>query len=245
MYLISNKINLILTSVFIISSITAGNLNGTVSYSGKPPKKKSLKMDADPICSSAHRDKVYAESFILNEDGQLANVLVCIKNVPYDGGTPKEPAVVDQKGCIYSPHVFGIMKDQELIIKNSDPTMHNIHSMSKVNEQFNFAMPKVVKEKKVTFKKTEDPFFIKCDVHPWMKAWTTVTDHPYFAVSDSNGKYEITGIPAGTYEVDFWHEKAKGMGGVGSYKVTIGKDGDIPAVTTQDHTFIRPKKKKK
>jgi hypothetical protein len=244
MYFFFKKINLILTIIFIISFVTAGNLTGTISYSGKSPKKKSLKMDADPVCSSAHRDKVYAESFILSDNGQLANVLVCIKDVPYDGGTPKESAVMDQKGCVYSPHVFGIMKDQELIIKNSDPTMHNIHSMAKVNRQFNFAMPKVVKEKKVTFKKTEDPFYIKCDVHPWMKAWTTVVDHPYFAVSDTNGNYEIVGIPAGDYEVVFWHEKAKGMGGIGEYKITIGKDGETAAVTTQDHTFFRPKKKK-
>ena len=196
MYFFFKKINLILTIIFIISFVTAGNLTGTVSYSGKPPKKKSLKMDADPVCSSAHRDKVYAESFILSDDGQLANVLVCIKDVPYDGGTPKESAVIDQKGCVYSPHVFGIMKDQELIIKNSDPTMHNIHSMAKKNKQFNFAMPKVVKEKKVSFDKTEDPFYVKCDVHPWMKAWATVTDHPYFAVTDKNGNYEINGIPS-------------------------------------------------
>ena len=244
MYFFSKKINLILTVIFIISFVTAGNLTGTVSYSGKPPKKKSLKMDADPVCSSAHRDKVYAESFIMNDDGQLANVLVCLKDVSYDGGTPKKSAILDQKGCVYSPHVFGIMKDQELIIKNSDPTMHNIHSMAKVNRQFNFAMPKVVKEKKVTFKKIEDPFYIKCDVHPWMKAWTTVVDHPYFAVTDTNGNFEITGIPSGNYEVVFWHEKSKGMGGVGEYKVTIGKDGETAAVTTQDHTFFRPKKKK-
>ena len=244
MYFFLKRINLILTIIFIISFVSAGNLTGTISYSGKPPKKKSLKMDADPVCSSAHRDKVYAESFIMNDDGQLANVLVCLQNVSYDGGPPKEPVVLDQKGCIYSPHVFGLIKNQELIIKNSDPTMHNIHSMAKKNKQFNFAMPKVVKEKKVSFDKTEDPFYLKCDVHPWMKAWATVLDHPYFAVTDKNGKYEITGIPSGDYEVVFWHEKAKGMGGVGNYKVTIGKDGETVAVTTQDHTFVRPKKKK-
>ena len=227
-----------------MSSMFGGTLSGTITYSGKPPKKRAIKMDADPVCSSAHRDKVYAESFMLNDKGQLGNVLVCLKNVSYTGETPKEPVVIDQKGCIYSPHVFGIMKNQELIIKNSDPTMHNIHSMAKVNSQFNFAMPKVVKEKKVTFKKTEAPFYIKCDVHPWMKAWTSVTDHPYFSVTDENGKYEITGIPSGTYEVEFWHEKAKGMGGSGEYKVTIGEDGEEPSVTVQDHTFVRPKKKK-
>ena len=244
MHFFLKGINLIVTIIFIISFATAGNLTGTVSYSGKPPKKKSLKMDADPVCSSAHRNKVYTESFIMNDDGQLANVLVYLKDVSYNGGIPKEPVVLDQKGCLYSPHVFGLIKNQELLIKNSDPTMHNIHSMAKENKQFNFAMPKVVKEKIVSFNKTEDPFYIKCDVHPWMKAWTSVLDHPYFSVSDTNGQYEITGIPPGEYEVVFWHEKAKGMGGVGKHKVIIGKDSDTVAVSTLDHTFIRPKKKK-
>ena len=69
-------------------------------------------MDADPVCSSAHRDKVYAESFILNDDDQLANVLVCLRNVSYKGETQKKSAVIDQIGCMYSPHVFGIMKGQ-------------------------------------------------------------------------------------------------------------------------------------
>lgn len=244
MYFFSKKKQLFFTMLFTFSLALGGTLKGTVTYSGKPPKKKSLKMDADPVCSSAHRDKVYAESFLLNDKGQLANVFVYFKNVSYKGETPKEKVILDQKGCVYNPHVFGIMKNQELIIKNSDPTMHNIHSMAKVNNQFNFAMPKVVKEKKVSFKKTEEPFYIKCDVHPWMKAWATVTDHPYFAVTDKNGNYEINGISSGTYEVEFWHEKAKGMGGSGTYEVTIGKDGDKPSVTTQDHQFVRPKKKK-
>ena len=244
MHFFLKRINLIITIIFIISFVKAGNLTGTVSYSGKPPKKKSLKMDADPVCSSAHRNKVYTESFIMNDDGQLANVLVYLKDVSYNGGIPKEPVVLDQKGCLYSPHVFGLIKNQELLIKNSDPTMHNIHSMAKENKQFNFAMPKVVKEKKVSFDKTEDPFYLKCDVHPWMKAWATVLDHPYFAVTDTNGNFEITGIPTGNYEVVFWHEKSKGMGGVGEYKVNIEKDGQTIAVSTQDHIFVRPEKKK-
>ena len=91
MYLFSKKIILILTSIFIYSLVSGGNLTGTITYSGKPPKKRSLKMDADPVCSSAHRGKVYAESFILNDDGQLANVLVCLKNVSYKGEPPKNP----------------------------------------------------------------------------------------------------------------------------------------------------------
>ena len=152
-------------------------------------------------------------------------------------GVPKDPAVLYQVGCVYEPHVFGMVAGQELLIKNSDATLHNIHSMPKVNKEFNFAMPRVVKKKKASFPKSEpDPFYIKCDVHPWMKTWVLVSDHPYFAVTDSNGNFSIDGIPAGTYEVVCWQEKFKKS--PLTVTVTIGT-GD----TTQDFTFTRPKKK--
>ena len=174
-----------------VSTATAGTLKGKVNYQGKIPKKKSLKMDADPVCGSSHKDKVYNESFIIDENNNLANVMVWLKDVKYTGKAPTTPAVLDQKGCIYTPHVQGIMKGQDLLIKNSDATLHNIHSMAKDNSQFNFAMPKVVKEKTVSFDKVEDPFYIKCDVHPWMKSWVAVFDHPYYAVTDKNGNFSI------------------------------------------------------
>jgi hypothetical protein len=110
--------------------------------------------------------------------------------------------------------------------------------MPKVNKEFNFAMPKVVKEKKTTFKKAEPaPFYIKCDVHPWMKSWILVSDHPYYAVTDSKGNFSIEGIPAGTYDIVCWQEKFKKIPLTGS--VTIGA-GEV----TKDFTFKRPSKKK-
>ena len=166
----------------------------------------------------------------------MEDALVYLKNVKYSGGIPSEPAVLDQKGCIYVPHVFGMMAGQELLIKNSDATLHNIHSMPKVNKEFNFAMPKVVKEKETSFGKVEEPFYIKCDVHPWMKTWVLVSDHPYYAVTDSNGDYEIKNVPAGTYEVVCWQEKFKKK--VIVDKVTVG-----PGSVNKDFTFTRPKKK--
>ena len=168
-----------------------GMLKGNVKYEGKVPKAKPLKMDADPICGSSHEDKVLSESFIVDEDMNLKNVLVWLKNVSYTGPTTSEAAILDQKGCVYSPHVLGVMKDQTVIIKNSDATLHNIHSMAEINDQFNFAMPKVVKEKETSFSKVEEPFYIKCDVHPWMKSWVLVQDHPFFAVTDENGNFTI------------------------------------------------------
>ena len=220
----------------IYSNIHAGSLKGSVRFDGKPPKKKKLRMDADPVCGSAHSGPVFSESFKVNSNGDLAECLVWLRNVEYSGGVPKEPVVIDQKGCINIPHVFAMQAGQELLIKNSDPTLHNIHSMPKVNKEFNFAMPKVVKEKKSTFEKSEDPFYIKCDVHPWMKSWALVSDHPYFAITDTNGSYLIDNIPAGTYEVVCWQEKFKKNPLTAT--VTIGDQA-----VTKDFTFSRPKKK--
>ena len=217
--------------------IEAGTLKGHVKYDGKPPKKKTLRMDADPVCGAAHTDRVYNENFKMAEDGSMEEALIYIKDVSYSEGVPSEPTILDQKGCVYVPHVFGMIAGQQLLIKNSDATLHNIHSLPKINKEFNFAMPKVVKEKKSTFSKSEpNPFYIKCDVHPWMKTWVLVSDHPYFAVTDAKGNFSIDGIPAGTYEVVCWQEKFKKKPLTKS--VIIG-DGE----TVQDFTFTRPKKK--
>ena len=217
---------------------TNGSLSGNVKYQGKVPKARPLKMDADPVCGAAHTDKVLSESFIVDDDMNLKNVLVWLKDVKYDGEVTKEVAVIDQKGCIYTPHVLGVMKDQKVLIKNSDATLHNIHSMAKVNDQFNFAMPKVVKEKETSFGSVEEPFYIKCDVHPWMKSWVLVQDHPFFAVTDDLGNFKIENIPPGTYEVIAWQEKFK-MGRAISKTIEIKSNSD----TVEDFLFIKPEKK--
>ena len=233
----SKSLITLFTFAFMVVSIDAGTLKGHVKYDGKAPKKKRLKMDADPVCGSSHSSPVLSENFKMASDGSMAEALVYLKDVSYSGETPSEPAVLDQKGCIYLPHVFGMMAGQELLIKNSDATLHNIHSMPKVNKEFNFAMPKVVKEKKSTFTKSEpNPFYIKCDVHPWMKTWVLVSDHPYFAVTDKEGNFSISGIPPGTYEVICWQEKFKKIPLTASVKIGDGE-------TVKNFTFTRPKKK--
>ncbi len=214
----------------------AGDLSGTVNYDGKIPKKKTLRMDSDPVCNAAHSEAVYKQSFLVDENGNLANVLVYIKNISSDTA-PSEIAVLDQNGCMYNPHVLGVQAGQEIKILNSDPTMHNIHGLPKVNREFNFGMPKTVKEKSITFDKVEDVFVVKCDVHPWMKSYVQVFDHPYFAVTGIDGKFTINNIPPGDYEVVAWQEKF-GSKRTLSQHVTIGKDSH-----TLDFTFSRPKKK--
>ena len=232
----------IITSIFA-GSIFAGSLTGRVNFEGKGPKQKTLKMDADPVCGASHKTPVYRESFVLSEDGYLKNVIVYLSNVKYDGKAPTTQAVIDQNGCVYIPHVQGIMAGQELLIKNSDATLHNIHGLPKINSEFNFAMPKVVKEKAIKIEKVEHSIKIKCDVHPWMNAYISVFDHPFFAVTDDTGSFKIENIPPGEYEVIAWQEKFKDKKTkewkTRSASVTIG-EGDI----TQNFTFIREAKKK-
>jgi len=218
--------NLLISLTIILSIAFSGTLIGNVSFEGKTKKRRPIPMDSDPVCGSAHKnDTALSESFIVDKDKNLKNVLVWLVDVDYKGDITKKPAVIDQMGCVYKPHVQGIMKGQELTIKNSDATLHNIHSMAKVNSQFNFAMPKVVKSKNTSFDKTEKPFYIKCDVHPWMKTWVSVFNHPYFATTDNNGNYKIENIPTGEYSVIAWHEmdaKYQGFKETGTIKINDG-----------------------
>lgn len=214
----------------------AGDLSGTVNYDGKIPNKKTLRMDSDPVCNAAHSEAVYKQSFVVDENGNLANVLVYIKNISSDTA-PSDIAILDQNGCMYSPHVMGVQTGQEIKILNSDPTMHNIHGLPKVNREFNFGMPKTVKEKSISFDKVEDVFVVKCDVHPWMKSYVQVFDHPYFSVTGLDGKFTINNIPPGEYEVVAWQEKF-GSKRTLSQHVTVGNDSQ-----TLNFTFSRPKKK--
>ena len=184
-----------------------GTLTGNVKYDGKRPPyykpgydgKMLINMNADAICGKSHESgKSIPESFIVDEDLNFKNVFVYIKNIDYSGPTPTDPVLLDQKGCIYTPHAFGIMKGQELQIRNSDNTMHNIHSFPEVNKSFNSGHPQGVPDLKEIFNEKEDyPFTIKCDVHPWMNSWVLVSDHPYFAITDDEGNYTVPFVSLG------------------------------------------------
>ena len=229
-------INLILIITFALSSIFAVEVKGKVNYVGKPPKAKRLRMDADPVCAASHREAARAESFIVDADGNLANVIVYLEGVSYSGKAPTKPVVLDQSGCIYSPHVVGLRAGQPLKILNSDATMHNIHGLPKVNREFNFGMPKSLKEKSVTFEKAESVFVVKCDVHPWMKSYAQVFDHPYFAVTGTDGSFSIKNVPDGTYKAIAWQEKFN--------KRTLSQDVTVKGgKATLNFTFARPQKK--
>jgi Carboxypeptidase regulatory-like domain len=182
-------------------------LTGKIVYQGKPPNLVMLPMSADAYCLSQHKEKVKSQDVIVNQNGTLQYVLIYIKTgLTGTPPTPKGSVELRQEGCIYKPHVQGIQVNQDLVVVNDDATLHNVHTMSKVNPQFNIAQP--IKGMKIT-KKFLKPeiIFVKCEVHRWMGAYIGVFEHPYFAVSGSDGTFTIKDLPAGNYVIEAWQEK--------------------------------------
>lgn|SRR3989338_6512503 len=204
-------------------AFAAGNISGVITYNGEVPNFREIKMDADPICLSKHTEAVFPQTLRLGPEKTMADVFVHItkglpQGVKYP--VPAEPAVINQQGCMYDPHVLGVMVGQTVKILNPDGTLHNVHALSKINPEFNLAMPKFREEMTQTFSKAEFMFPIKCDVHPWMAAWISVMDHPFFAVTQEDGGFVLRDVPPGEYEIEAWHEK------LGQQKATVSvKDG--------------------
>jgi len=196
----------------------AGDIVGTVNYTGKVPTLKPIAMDADPVCAKKHTTPVKSEALVLGAGNTMGNVMVRIKG-PVAGKypVPAAPVVIDQKGCQYHPHVLGIRVGQTLKLKNSDGLLHNVHALPKVNTPFNMAMPANRTEADSKFGKEEGMFLVKCDVHGWMAAYVGVFSNPFFSVTGPDGKFKISGLPPGTYDVEAWHEKL----GMKTTKVTV------------------------
>ena len=201
----------------------AGAISGTVTYEGKVPSLKPIAMDADPACAKKHSGPVPSDVLLLGEGNTMGNILVRVVGGLPAGKTwpaPTTPAVMDQKGCRYEPHVLGIQIGQPFRILNSDGILHNVHSLPKINKPFNMAMPANRTEATATFDKAENVFQVKCDVHPWMSAWIAVLTNPFYAVTGKDGKFTIPNLDPGTYEVEAWHEKL----GIQKLSVTVGAD---------------------
>jgi plastocyanin len=205
-----------------VDASTAGEVKGMVALDGMAPKNVAIRMNADPICLRENKDPQFQETFVVGADGKsLANVFVYVKdglgNYVYD--TPTQTLTIDQKQCRYHPHVFGMRVGQPLEILNSDPTLHNIHATPKNNAEFNTGQPIQGMKTAHTFDKAEVMVPFKCDVHGWMNAYVGVLDHPYFAVTDKEGKFTLQTLPAGNYTIEAWHEKL----GVQEQKVTLAE----------------------
>ena len=202
-----------------VDAATAGSIVGRVGFEGTAPENPAVKLSGDPLCTRAHPDGMNFENYVV-KDGGLDNVFVYVKDGlgKYYFDVPAEPVKLDQQGCRYVPHVLGVRVGQPVEIANSDETTHNVHSLPDVNREFNFAQ--YVKDQKnlETFTAPEVMVRVKCDLHGWMSAYLGVVEHPFFAVTTDGGKFELKGLPPGTYTVETWHEKA----GTKTQQVTIG-----------------------
>jgi plastocyanin len=206
-------------------------IRGVVSYAGRDPDVP-LPIEGDPFC--AVNQGLLSETVTGDGAGHLGNVVVYVKSGPIGDRfpAPAEPALLDQRGCQYHPHVLAIRAGQPLRIRNSDATLHNIHAQGEANPAFNVGEPFAGMELARTFDRQEVAIPLRCSVHPWMLAWVAVFEHPFFAVSADDGSFEIAGLPPGTYTLEAWHETL----GTRSAEATVGAEG----VTEVSFPFAAP-----
>lgn len=185
-------------------------LSGTVKTARKVRPKPEGGIKGDPKCACLHEEVPKVDTLVVAEDGGVQWALVRItKGLEGKSFTPpKEPVVLDQKGCVYVPHVVGAMAGQPVEFRNSDDMLHNVNAVAFDNPGFNIAQLKGAVDRR-TFARPEI-LKVVCNVHPWMAARIGVFDHPYFAVTDAAGRFEIKGLPPGKYSLEAWHEELKG-----------------------------------
>ncbi len=190
----------------------AADITGKITLKGTPPAPvENLDIKANADCSKFHTAPVTTQHFVVGAAGELANVVVSLKGVPAKaGGESAKPAVIDQKDCLYVPQIMAIQTGQKLMVRNSDPVSHNVHTLpaAKGNDEKNQGQAAKQPDLTFSFPKPENFMKFKCDIHPWMGAWVTVFDHPYFAVTDKDGKFTIKDVPPGKYTVEARHRKA-------------------------------------
>lgn len=217
------------------AAVTGPSIMGRVTFNGERPKRRPLETEADPKCAAMHADApLVSDETIVSEDGGVQFAFAYIKNPPKaDYPIPADAIRIDQKGCQYQPHVFGMRAGQNLDIHNSDDTTHNVRTFPTrgfdgkyINKTINFGQPGVGSRTQV-FENPESAVKVKCDIHPWMQAYIFAMDHPFFATTDAAGHYALPteGLPAGEYELVMWHEKW----GEQTQSVTVGEDGAASA----------------
>jgi plastocyanin len=218
-------------SYYKVDPATAGSLTGTIRFTGKRPAKKPVDMSNDPACVAAHHGRPYDESLLVNPRGELANVFIYVKSglAGKTFETPGAPAVIDQKGCWFSPRVTGIQTGQTLEVTNSDPVTHNIHPLAQINREWNHSQGQGDAPLARKFLKPEIMIRVKCNIHSWMHAFIGVVENPYFAVSAPDGSFAIPNLPPGDYTIEAWHETL----GTQEQKITVGPSGKAVA----DFTF--------
>jgi plastocyanin len=211
---------LLTTATLFGGAAQAADVSGRATYEGPPPERFVLRMNADPNCEKIHGEtKVYSDDQLVGGNGELANVFFYLKGAPA-APAPSTAVELKQQGCLYIPHVQGVLAGQTIDIVNADPTLHNVRALARINRPFNLGQPAEGTRQK-SFPKAEEHIKFKCDVHPWMNAYVFVMEHPYFAASDEKGRFAIANVPPGTYTLVAWHE----VYGQQELEITVGAEG--------------------
>ena len=215
--------------------VSAGDVSGKVTLKGTP--KPEVPIDLGPSCGKINPGKPTTRHYVVGKDGGLANVFVYVKKEGLKGSAKGPEPLLDQVGCMYEPYVFGLVTGQKFKIRNSDKELHNIHATpdpKSGNKEFNVGQPPGTPELEKSFDNAEVLVRIKCDVHPWMFTYAGVLEHPYFAVTDKDGNYKISGLPDGQYTVVAYHLKThlKNIG--------VTKETEVKGDTKQDFTIELP-----
>lgn len=189
-----------------VLSAGAADVVGKITLAGTPPAEKTLPLD--PACGKLWpSEKPTTRFYVTGEGNGLAEVFVYLQKDGLTSETPAKAVLLDQKGCEYVPYVLGMQTGQKLLVRNSDPVLHNVHGTPRINKQFNLAQMAGGKDIERIFEFPEVFVRFKCDVHPWMFAYVGVMPHAYHAVTDKNGNFKIEGVPAGEYTIVAFHRK--------------------------------------
>jgi hypothetical protein len=202
----------LLTLTAALHSASAADITGTITLKGTPPPEKEIPMDA--ACGALHKGPVKTRFYAV-DNGKLADVVVALKGVSgKSDGAAAKPILIDQIGCEYVPYVNAAQTGQKIMVRNSDPMMHNVHPIPAVagNNEANKAQMAKMPDLEFVFNKPEPFLKFKCDVHNWMFSYVSVFDHPYFAVTGKEGTFKIADVPAGKYTVEVFHRKAAPIG---------------------------------
>lgn len=190
------------------SRADAASVTGKIVFEGEVPAPKPINFGAEKQCALMHGDKMPEnEELVINPDKTVKWALVYIKEGAAASESPAEALQIDQKGCMFIPHVAVARAGQKVVFKNSDTVLHNVRSESKANKAFNIAQPVQGMTTAKTFTQPEVGIKMRCDVHFWMASYIHVLDHPYYAVTGADGRFEIKDLPAGSYTLEVWHEK--------------------------------------
>lgn len=186
---------------------TVGAIEGRVRLDGPAPPNPIIRMGADPKCAKLTAGQRRRQELVVRSgDGGLANVFVYLAGSFPAASPPTTPVVIDQRGCLYVPRVAGVRVGQLVRFHNSDPTVHNVHSLSTAGNEFNTSQPRAGIAFEFRPTHPEVMLRVKCDIHSWMTLYLGVLDHPYFAVTDETGRFRIEGVPTGSYTLQAWHE---------------------------------------